>query len=179
MLHVNKVISLACWWPGILKQIKQMVQQCSVCAKAASQRKEPLVTTPLPDYPWHVVGFDLFELNRDHYLVAVDYFSRYPEVIKLSTTTSTAVIAALKSIFSRHGILEVVRSDNGPQYASQEFSTFTESYGFRLVTSTPQYQQSNGQAERTVQTMKQMLKKSGDMCMALLRYRSTPLPWCI
>ena len=84
-----------------------MVQQCSVCAKAASQRKEPLVTTPIPDYPWQVVvGSDLFELNRNHYLVAVDYFSCYPEVIKLSTTPSTAVIAALKSIFSRHGILE-------------------------------------------------------------------------
>ena len=166
------------WWPGILKQIKQMVQQCSECAKAASQRKEPLVTTPLPDYPWQVVGSDLFEVNRDHYLVAVDYFSRYPEVIKLSTTTSTAVIAALKSIFSRHGIPEVVRSDNGPQYASQEFATFAESYGFRLVTSSPRYPQSNGQAERTVQTVKQMLKKSGDMCMALLSYRATPLPWC-
>ena len=158
--------------------MKQMVEQCSVCAKAASQRKEPLVTTPLPDYPWQVAGSNLFEVNRDHHLVAVHCFSRYPEVIKLPTTTSTAVIAALKSIFSRLSIPEVLRSDNGPQYASQEFATFAESHGFRLVTSSPRYLQSNGQAERTVQTVKRMLKKSGDMCMALLSYRATPLPWC-
>ena len=74
-----------------------------------------------------MVGFDLFEVNRDHYLVAVDYFSRYLEAIKLSTTASTAVIAALKSIFFRHGIPEEGRSNNGPQYASQEFATFAES----------------------------------------------------
>ena len=42
---------LSVWWPEILKQIKQMVDQCSVCPKAAGQRKEPLVTTPLPDNP--------------------------------------------------------------------------------------------------------------------------------
>ena len=46
-----------------MKQIKQMVEQCSVCAKAASQRKESLVTTLLPDYPWQVVGSNLFEVN--------------------------------------------------------------------------------------------------------------------
>lgn len=60
---------------------------------------------------------------------------------------------------------------NGPQYASQEF-------GFHLVTSSPRYPQSNGQAERTVQMVKRMLKKSSDMCMALLSYQATPLPWC-
>ena len=163
------------WWPGVAGHVQQKVEQCSVCA---SHRREPLIPTPLPDYPWQVIGSDLCELKGEHYLVAVDYFSRYPEVIKLTTTTSAAVISALKSLFSRYGIPEVVRSDNGPQFASQEFASFAETYGFQLITSSPRYPQSNGQAERTVQTVKRLLTKSTDRYMALLSYRATPLPWC-
>ena len=108
----------------------------------------------------------------------MDYFSRYPEVIRMTTTTSAAVITALKSMFSRFGIPEVLRSDNGPQYSSHKFATFAETYGFQLVTSSPRYPQSNGQAERTVQTVKNILKKSDNRYLALLSYRATPLPWC-
>ena len=164
------------WWPGIASQIQQMVEQCPVCARAASNRKEPLMPTPLPDYPWQVVGSDLFELKGEQYLLIVDYFLRFPEVIKMTTTTSAAIITALKSIFSRYGIPEVLRSDNGSQYASREFVTFAESYGFRHTTSSPRYAQSNGQAERTVKTVKKLLKSSNDCYMALLSYRATPFP---
>ena len=123
-------------------------------------RCEPLIPTTLPDYPWQKVASDLFQLKGVNYLVVVDYFSRYPEVIKLKSTTSTAIVEALKSIFSRHGIPETVVSDNRPQYTSQEFP------------------QSNGHAERAVQTMKKLLKESRDPYMVLLTYRTTPLPWC-
>ena len=37
------------------------------------------------------------------YLLVVDYFSRYPEITKLTNTTSKCVIAALRPIFARHG----------------------------------------------------------------------------
>ena len=96
----------------------------------------------------------------------------------MSSTTSRSTIAALKSVFSRHGIPEVVRSDNGPQYNSQEFATFAEEYSFKHVTSSPLYPQSNGQAERTVQTVKKILRQSEDIYKGLLVYRSTPMPWC-
>ena len=125
-----------------------------------------------------VVGADIFQLADARYLLVVDYFSRYPEVIKLTTTTSTAVVNILKSIFSRHGIPEILRSDNGPQFDSQEMSAFASSYGFQLKTSSPHYPQSNGQAERAIRTVKRLLKKSSDPHMALLIYRSTPLNWC-
>ena len=58
----------------------QVVQQCVECAKNFTPAKEPLIVTRLPDYPWQVVGTDLFELEGKHYLLTVDYFSRYPEV---------------------------------------------------------------------------------------------------
>ena len=161
-----------------MQQITQLVQNCQVCLKESKPGKEPLISTVLPKYPWQAVGTDLFELNKDNYVLVVDYFSRFPKVVKLTSTTSANVISALKSVFSRHGIPEVVRSDNGPQYASAEFSTFASPYGFQHITSSPRYPQSNGLAERCVQTVKNLLKKSSDSYQSLLSYRSTPLSWC-
>jgi len=80
------------------------------CAKSSTPNKEPWMTSQLPEYPWKVVGTDLFEIDGTHYLLTVDYFSRYQEVTKLTSTTSATVIAALKSTLSQHGIPEIVRS---------------------------------------------------------------------
>ena len=118
----------------------------------------------------------MFVLNGDSYLIIVDYFSRYPEVIKLKSTTSRAIIEAMKAVFSRHGIPETVVSDNGPQYSAEEFAKCAAEYNFHHVTSSPHFPQSNGQAERTVQTMKNLLKESSDQYMSLLTFRSTPFP---
>ena len=65
-------------------------------------KKEPLLTTPLPDYPWQMVRSDLLEISGEHYLLVMDYFSR------LTSTTSAAVITTLKSIFVQHGVLEAL-----------------------------------------------------------------------
>ena len=56
-----------------------------------------MISSPLPNYPWEKVGTDLFELNGATYLLIIDCYSQYPEVIKLTTTTSKSVIMALKS----------------------------------------------------------------------------------
>ena len=84
------------------------------------------------------------------FLVALDYYSRYLEVMELSRPTSFLVIAKLKSIFTRWGILLEVVSDNGPQFSSESFSNFTQSYGFKHTTSSLYYPQSNGLAESAV-----------------------------
>ena len=60
--------------------------------------------------------------NGVNYVVIVDNFSRYPEVIKLRSTTSSTLIDTVNAVFSRHGIPESVRSDNGPQFSLREFA---------------------------------------------------------
>ena len=166
------------WWPGVSTQIKDLVERCSICARTSPAQYEPMISSVLPEYPWQKVGSDLFELNGTTYVLVVDYFSRYLEVVKLTSLTSLSVISVLKSVFSRHGIPEVLVSDNGPQYASQVFEQFALAYGFKHTTSSPYYPQGNGLAERTVKTVKSLLKKADDPYLALLSYRTTPLPWC-
>lgn len=69
-------------------------------------------------------------------------------------------------------IPEVVRSDTGLQYDSAEFAKFAKTWEFKCVTSSPLYAQSNGEAERAVQTVKNQLQKEGDPAKALLAYQS-------
>ena len=81
------------------QQIKDYVAQCPGCIKETPMKREPLIATELPDYPWQRIATDLFTLNGVNYLLVVDYFSRFPEVVKLTSTTSAQIINSLKSIF--------------------------------------------------------------------------------
>ncbi|XP_064476237.1 uncharacterized protein K02A2.6-like [Ornithodoros turicata] len=108
------------WWPGISKELADLVRACSVCEEYRLQPSEPMIPTETPPLPWEKVGVDLFHLGGIEYVLAVDYRSRYPEVLPLSNDwSSRAVILRLKSIFARHGISREVVTDNGPQFASE------------------------------------------------------------
>ena len=94
------------------------------------------------------------------YLLTVDYDSNFCEVDHLPDTKSSTVIRKLKSHFARQGIPDVVFSDNGPQYSSQEFERFSQLWGFQHQTSSPGYPQSNGKAESAVKTAKRLMMKA-------------------
>ena len=66
-------------------------------------------------------------------------------------------------------------SDNGPQYANQEFKEFARHWGFIHVTSSPIYSQTNGEVERAVQTAKNILRKNSNPYLGLLANRTAPL----
>ena len=119
----------------------------------------------------------MFVWNNTNYVLVVDYYSNYFEIAQLATTKRSTVIQHIKSIFARHGIPEIVISDNGPQYSSEEFHQFSTTLGFVHKTSSPTYPQSNGFAERNAQTVKRLLTKAKasnqDPYLSLLSYRNT------
>lgn len=103
------------YWPGMNSNIKNAVQNCGKCAEYQNkQQSEPLRPTAVPDLPHSEIGSDLFDFEGKKYLVLIDYYSRYIDVVLLQSTTSVAVIIAMKSVFSCHGIPRKIRSDNGP-----------------------------------------------------------------
>ena len=96
----------------------------------------------------------------------------------LPNTLSEMVINHTKSIFACHCIPETVISDNGPQFIFNEYDKFAKSWGFDHDFSSPEYPQSNGMVEQTIQTVKKTLRKSklsnNDPCLAILALRTTP-----
>ena len=168
------------YWPNMNRDIDMRVQNCAACLKyRPAQSKETHLETECRRLsPWDRVGVDMFQWKGKQYLVCVDYYSNYPEIAMCTSTTSANVIGHLKSIFSRHGIPRIVVSDNGPQFSSGEFSAFSKNYGFIHQTSSPKYPQANGQAEKAVGIIKQLLSRASergeDPYLAILAYRKAP-----
>ena len=63
------------WWPGMSRQIKEMVQSCRLCTIQSRLPVEPLNPSTLPSRAWSRVGADLFEFQKLHFLLVVDYYS--------------------------------------------------------------------------------------------------------
>ena len=73
------------------------------------------------------------------------------------------------------GIPNTIVSDNGPQLVSDRFRQFAEPWDITYITSSPRYLQSNGEAERAVQTIKGLMRKNINYHASLCAYRDTPV----
>jgi len=104
-----------------------------------------------PTKPWSRIHVDFAVFT---YLVVVDACSKFPEVVKMNNTTVRTTITALRDIFSRHGLPEIIASDNGPQFTAKEFQQFCSNNGILRRTSAAYKPSTNGQAERVVQILK-------------------------
>lgn len=182
-LGINKSLAkarLLMFWPGMTHDIKNMISRCETCKiNAYAQPEESLLMREIPHSPWIRVGADLCQYGGKTYLVLYDAYSNYPEVEELQSTSAQEVIRKMSSIFARHGVPLEVLSDNGPQFTSREFARFAASYDFKHITSSPRFPRSNGLAEKGVQVVKHILKKThhsgGDFYQGLLNYRTSPL----
>ena len=138
-----------------------------------------MIPHDIPDRPWVKVATDLFKVNSRDYIIIVDYNSKFIEIARLKDTKSTDVIEVMKKVFATHGIPKEIFCDNGPQYTSKQFKEFTCEWDIYHDSSSPEYPQSNGLAEREIQTVKRLLKKAErneeDPYIALLNLNATPL----
>ncbi|XGW25993.1 hypothetical protein V3C99_006978 [Haemonchus contortus] len=174
-----------CYWINIDKDIEEKVKSCNRCQEVA---KSPVKTTlcpwPIEDRPWNRVHADFAgPVDGRMFLVVVDAFSKWPEIVEMSTTSSPATIKELRQLFSQFGYPETLVTDNGTQFTSREFSDFCHRNGIKHLRSPPFHPQSNGQAERFVDTFKRTLYKlrgEGTVQEALqtflFNYRRTPCP---
>ncbi|XP_055523152.1 uncharacterized protein K02A2.6-like [Wyeomyia smithii] len=95
-------------------------------------------------------------------LIITDAYSKWIEVKVTTSMTTSATIALLDELFASYGIPITVVSDNGTNFTSTEFKSFLRMAGVKFHKLTAPYHPStNGQAERSVQTVKSALKAMG------------------
>ena len=173
------------WFPEIEKLVKEEIDTCIACqATGQPNPQEPLQPTPLPEGPWKELKVDFCgPLPQDQYLlVIIDTYSRYPEVEHVTTTSARATIPKLDAIFARHGIPDEVKSDNGPPFFGDEFTSYMKSLGIKHTTSTPLWPQGNATAEAFMKPLGKAIctavlenrKWKQELYRFLLNYRTTP-----
>lgn len=136
-----------------------------------------------PSSPWDRIHIDFAgPFMGEMFMIVVDAHSKWLEVVRMSSTTTTSTISALRYIFSSYGLPRELVSDNGPQFTAAEFSTFLRENGIRHIRSAAYHPSSNGEAERAVRTFKQAMKSVSSevgnlnqkLASFLLSYRTTP-----
>lgn len=172
------------WWPNIDSHIEQTVSSCSTCQSMRSAPPTAQIHPWIfPSRPWSRIHVDFAgPISGSMYMVVVDAYSKFPEVVKMTNTTVGTTITALRDIFSRHGLPEILVSDNGPQFTAREFAKFCANNGILHRTSAAYKPSTNGQAERVVQILKSAIKQaqltnsdvSALIAKYLLVYRNTP-----
>ncbi|CAH8551539.1 unnamed protein product [Dicrocoelium dendriticum] len=173
------------FWPSMDSQIEDIGRSCSKCCSVS---KLPVRTTlqswPRPESPWSRIHVDFVgPVEGTFFLVIVDAYSKWPEVTVMRNTSSNSTILALKRLFSQYGLPQTIVSDNGSQFTSYQFADFCAQNGIQHMRTAPYHPQSNGQAERYVDTLKRaLLKSKGEGTLDerlenfLLNYRVTPNP---
>ena len=98
----------------------------------------PLHPWEWPRKPWqrvHVGYAGPFQGTM--FLIIMDVHSKWPEVIRTQSTTSAKTFEILRSVFARNGLPEILVSNNGLQFTSEEFDQFTKTNGIKHLKSAP------------------------------------------
>ena len=145
---------------------------------------EPMMRTEPPTGPWQDIAIDLMGPmpTGETLLVVVDYYSRFYEVVVMRSTTTQKVMVALSQIFARFGFPHSLKSDNGPQFVSEDFQKYLLENGIEHRKSPALWPQANGEVERQNRTLLKALKVAEaegkkwqeELPKFLLAYRSTP-----
>ena len=173
------------WWPKIDRDAENLCKVCHGCQVTGDYGvPEPMLRVRFPTVAWQDCCADLLGPlpSGENLLLVVDYYSRYFEVVIMNSTVSTKIIEAMSTIFARFGVPQSLRTDNGPQFVSEEFTSFLKEHGIEHRRTTPLWPQANGEVERQNRTLLKALriaKVEGrdwkkELNRFLMAYRSTP-----
>ncbi|XP_058049000.1 uncharacterized protein K02A2.6-like, partial [Ahaetulla prasina] len=127
------------WWPLMDREISDRVGRCQVCQESRPlPPTAPVLEWEKPQGPWSRIHIDFAgPFHGQTFLIVVDAFSKWLEIILMKSTTAGAVISALKHLFATHGLPDTLVSDNGPQFTAALFEGYLAEEGIRHALSAP------------------------------------------
>ncbi|GKB77515.1 putative reverse transcriptase domain-containing protein [Tanacetum coccineum] len=157
------------WWPNMKADIATYVSKCLTCAKVKAEHQRPsglLVQPKIPEWKWDNITMDfVIKLPKtsqgyDTIWVIVDRLTKSAIFTPMRETDPMDKLARiyLKEVVTRHGIPVSIICDRDPRFASNFWRSLQNALGTNLDMSTAYHPQTDGQSERTIQTLEDMLR---------------------
>ncbi|GKC89860.1 putative reverse transcriptase domain-containing protein [Tanacetum coccineum] len=157
------------WWPNMKADIATYVSKCLTCLKVKAEHQKPsglLVQPEIPQWKWDNITMDFVtklprtQSGNDTIWVIVDRLTKSAHFLPMRETDPMDKLARLylKEVVTRHGIPVSIICDRDPRFASNFWRSFQKAMGTQLDMSTAYHPQTDGQSERTIQTLEDMLR---------------------
>ncbi|GJU32495.1 putative reverse transcriptase domain-containing protein [Tanacetum coccineum] len=149
------------WWPNM----KAEIATCQV--KAECQKPSGLLVQPvIPVWKWENITMDFVtklpktSSGQDTIWVIVDRLTKSAHFLPMKETDSMEKLMRqyLKEVVSRHGVPVSIISDRDSKLTSHLWKSLNEALGNQLDMSMAYHLQTDGQSERTIQTLEDMLR---------------------
>ncbi|GJS10402.1 putative reverse transcriptase domain-containing protein [Tanacetum coccineum] len=152
------------WWPNMKAEIATYVSKCLTCAKVKAECQKPfglLVQPVIPVWKWENITMDFVtklpktSTGQDKIWVIVDRLTKSAHFLPMKGTDSMEKLTRqyLKEVVSRHGVPVLIISDRDSKFTSHFWQSLNKALGTQLDMSTAYHPQTNGQSERTIQTL--------------------------
>jgi hypothetical protein len=156
------------FWPGMDKDIEDYVRSCDNCQRRGKRDNIHKLHSIEVKEPFYCIGIDfvgplpLTENNNKHIIVAIDYFTKWPEARATKTVSSEeAANFIFEEIICRHGCPRKILTDRGTSFNNQLVRKLVERFNIKHNLSTPYHPKTNGLVERFNRTLCESLAKLG------------------
>ncbi|GJU57589.1 putative reverse transcriptase domain-containing protein [Tanacetum coccineum] len=157
------------WWPNMKAIIAEYVGKCLTCSRVKAECQKPsglLVQPEIPMWKWERITMDFITKlpktsnGHDTIWVIVDRLTKSAHFIPTRETDSMETLTRLyiKEIVSRHGVPISIISDRDSHFTSRFWQSLQKALGTQLDMSTAYHPETDGQSERTIQTLEDMLR---------------------
>jgi transposase InsO family protein len=103
--------------------------------------------------------FPRSDQENGYLLIAMDYFTKWPEAYAIPNQETATVAEALVTNFCRFGVPRELHSDQGCNFQSRLMQEVLECLGVNKTRTTPLHPQSDGMVERYIKTVEEHLRK--------------------